>query len=128
MFCLVDFDPDGIGIMSTYAYGSITLSHQSQTLAVPSISWLGVQSEDLPTEDFSRVGLLRLSSRDRRMATRMLERSAFQEGKGAEWRRELQVMLMLNYKAEIQILSDGAAGLEDWLNMKLARELNNGQF
>jgi meiotic recombination protein SPO11 len=123
-FCLVDFDPDGIGIMSTYKYGSMALSHQNQNLTVPSMSWLGVQSTDIiPTDDSKTVGLLRLSGRDRRTASRMLDRDVFQEGAGVEWRRELQVMLMLNCKAEIQILSSGDTGLEGWLDRSLMEAL-----
>jgi meiotic recombination protein SPO11 len=122
----VDFDPDGIGIMSTYKYGSVTLSHQNQLLIVPSINWLGVQSTDIiPIEESGRTGLMRLSTRDRRIANCMLERPAFQGGVEPEWRRELQVMLMLNCKAEIQILSDGGTGLKDWLDRKLIEALNS---
>lgn len=118
----MDFDPDGIGIMSTYRHGSINLSHQSQYLTVPSIRWLGLRSADIfLCEGSGKVGLLRLSTRDRTIATRMLEREAFQEGRG-EWRKELQTMLMLNFKAEIQILNDGSSGLETWLDMKLIDE------
>jgi meiotic recombination protein SPO11 len=108
IYCLVDFDADGIGIMSTYKYGSIALHHQREILAVPSVRWLGVRS------------LLELTSRDRRIARRMLEKETMEEeGREVEWRRELQVMLMLNLKAEIQILSDGDGGLEKWLDEKL---------
>ncbi|KIN01593.1 hypothetical protein OIDMADRAFT_160910 [Oidiodendron maius Zn] len=122
IFCLVDFDPDGIGIMSTYRHGSINLSHQNQNLTVPSIRWLGLRSADIFfCEGSGKVGLLRLSTRDRRIATRMLERNVFQEGRG-EWRKELQIMLMMNFKAEIQILNDGSSGLETWLDMKLVDE------
>jgi meiotic recombination protein SPO11 len=113
--------------MSTYKYGSMALSHQNQNLTVPSIGWLGVQSADIiPTDDFEKISLLRLSRRDRRIATRMLGREMFQEG-GVGWRRELQVMLMLNCKAEIQILSSGDAGLEGWLDMKLINAVNGIQ-
>lgn len=50
----------------------------------------------------------------------MLEKEMLGEyGKESEWRRELQVMLMLNVKAEIQILSSGEGGLERWLDAKL---------
>ena len=50
---------------------------------------------------------------------RMLEKDiSGEEGREKEWRRELQVMLMLNVKAEIQILSSGE-GLERWLDGKL---------
>jgi meiotic recombination protein SPO11 len=120
----VDFDPDGLGIMSTYKYGSMALAHENLNLAVPSIRWLGVRSEDIIDSGSKkdRVGLLRLSARDRRLAVRMLDREMFDEeekkGGEMEWRRELQVMLMLNVKAEIQILSSGM-GLERWLDGKM---------
>jgi meiotic recombination protein SPO11 len=124
----VDFDPDGIGIMSTYKYGSTKLSYQKDTLIVPSIRWIGLQSADIvPSKGSDRVGLLRLSKRDRNIATRMLEREEYQDGRRGEWRTELQVMLMLNLKAEIQILSDSGMGLETWLDMKLAGALKSRQ-
>jgi meiotic recombination protein SPO11 len=121
IYSLVDFDADGIGIMSTYKYGSIAMHHQREILAVPSARWLGVRSSDIiVTEGVEKVGLLELTSRDRRIARRMLEKETMEEeGREAEWRRELQVMLMLNLKAEIQILSDGDGGLEKWLDEKL---------
>lgn len=66
------------------------------------------------------VGLLKLTARDRRIARRMLEREHFgEEGRELEWRREVQVMLMLNVKVEIQILSEREGGLEGWLDGKL---------
>jgi meiotic recombination protein SPO11 len=110
--------------MSTYKYGSMALAHENQNLAVPSVRWLGVRSSDIIQGSNNRTGLLKLSSRDRRIATRMLEKGIFEEEKGErEWRRELQVMLMLNVKAEIQILSSGE-GLEAWLNTKLLQEID----
>ena len=121
----MDFDPDGIGIMSTYKYGSVALSHENQSLIVPSISWLGIQSADIiPVQGQPGTGLLKLSSRDRRVATKMLERAAFQEEIEWKWRSELQVMLMLNCKAEIQILSDDGGDLEGFLDNKLAEAIS----
>lgn len=123
IFCLVDFDPDGIGIMSTYKYGSVKLHHENHNLIVPSIKWLGVKSADIVSiESSTTARLLRLSCRDRRISCRMLERPEFQEVE-SEWRRELQVMLVLNCKAEIQILSDGGADLRNWLDGKLTSAL-----
>lgn len=120
---LVDFDPDGIGIMSTYKYGSMALAHENANLAVPSIRWLGVRSSDVVQDENDKTGLLKLSARDRRIAIRMLEKDIFEEGgREDEWRRELQVMLVLNRKAEIQILSSGE-GLECWLNVELVDAL-----
>lgn len=120
IFCLVDFDPDGLGIMSTYKYGSMALAHENLNLAVPSIRWLGVRSSDIMRNETDKVGLLTLSKRDRRIAKRMLEKELLgEEGRESEWRRELQVMLMLNSKAEIQILSSAEGGLKRWLDAKL---------
>ena len=114
--------------MSTYKYGSLKLSHENAGLNVPSIQWLGVQSRDVlaANEHDEYSGLLRLSARDRKKAADMLERSeVFQEGGGKEkvWRRELQVMLMLNVKAEMEVLADRQGGVKGWVEEKL---LENG--
>jgi len=69
--------------------------------------------------------VLRLTARDRRIAVKMLERPTFAEdGPEPIWRRELQIMLMLNTKAEIQHLSGREGGLEEWLQDKLLVELS----
>lgn len=116
--------------MSTYKHGSVALAHESN-LAVPSIQWLGVRSSDFlqhgngiqnvngeenGNEDVA--GLLKLTQRDRRIAGKMLEKSMFEEDGKGEWRRELQIMLALNLKAEIQILGNGER-LGAWLDGKL---------
>jgi len=137
IYGLVDFDPDGLGILSTYKYGSVALAHCNEGLAVPKIIWLGVKSCEIfgygvnstYEEDCrhgernagsDKVGLLRLTPRDRRIAKSMLSREIlWEEGREAAWRRELQVMLILNIKAEIQILSQSRGGLEGWLDGQL---------
>ncbi|KAL5313601.1 hypothetical protein ACEPPN_018022 [Leptodophora sp. 'Broadleaf-Isolate-01'] len=114
IFALVDFDPDGLGIMSTYKHGSQALSHELN-LAVPSVQWLGVRSRDFLGKGADARGMLKLTARDRRIALRML---GWDEEKDTEWRRELQVMLLLNVKAEIQILGNGER-LREWLDERL---------
>jgi meiotic recombination protein SPO11 len=110
----VDFDPDGLSILSTYKYGSAALAHENSQLAVSSIHWLGIRSTDLQQESADEAqGLLRLSARDRGKAVKMLGNEIF--AVETEWRRELQVMLFLNVKAEIQVVSGfGRVGLEGW--------------
>lgn len=93
----------------------MNLAHETADLAVPSIQWMGVRSADIVRCGADKVGLLALKERDRRIAGKMLHR----DGLEAEWRRELQVMLMLGVKAEIQILSEGVGGLEEWLDRML---------
>lgn len=109
VFAVVDYDPDGLGILATYKHGSFSLRHENADLKIPGIYWLGMKS-------FSHVRfssakghqyqvLLRLSARDRHRAMCMLHRPLLSEhGEEKEWRRELQVMLMLNIKNEIEIL------------------------
>ncbi|KAF2743547.1 DNA topoisomerase IV, alpha subunit [Sporormia fimetaria CBS 119925] len=138
IFALVDFDPDGIAIMSTYKYGSSRLAHEtmsansSTTLALPQLHWLGLRSrhwtgmtdqgDSANKNSFAALqGLMALTPRDRAKACQMLKWGVCTEnGMEPTWRRELQVMLMLNMKAEIQILEEGASGLVPWLVEKLA--------
>ncbi|CZR56625.1 related to MEIOTIC RECOMBINATION PROTEIN REC12 [Phialocephala subalpina] len=122
IFALVDFDPDGIGIISTYKHGSKALAHETN-LAVPSIQWLGIRSSDFLEDNTLGQGLLTLSKRDRNIAKKMLTRHDTDE-RDEEWRRELQMMLMLNMKAEIQIVGNEEK-LGEWLDGKLRGSIHD---
>lgn len=70
--------------------------------------------------DGEGVELLRLSLRDRRRAVGMMKRNDLKgSGQDKEWRRELQVMLMLGLKAEMELLGNRKKGLEAWVERKL---------
>ncbi|KAF2402933.1 DNA topoisomerase IV, alpha subunit [Trichodelitschia bisporula] len=119
---LADFDPDGIEIFSVYKHGSMALPHENAALKVPSLHYLGIDSAILSEQGNARQeqGLLQLSLRDRRRAMAMLRRAPFVEGgKEPGLRRELQVMLMLGVKAEIQVLEARDGGLVRWLKEAL---------
>ena len=120
---LVDFDPDGVGILANYKYGSVKLAHENGHTNVSPLTWLGPRSADLPSPKVGGedpIGLLRLTARDRKKALKILEGERCAEnGPEQDWRRELQVMLMLNTKAEIQLLSTSLGQLEVWLETKL---------
>lgn len=111
--------------MSTYAHGSRTLSHENSHLLVPNMKWLGIRSRDIVNSVNSEEckGLLRLSGRDRHKGRTMLENNAvlWEEGKEGEWRRELQVMLMVNFKAEMEILAEREGGVVGWVEGMLMR-------
>ncbi|KAI4265710.1 MAG: hypothetical protein L6R38_009229 [Xanthoria sp. 2 TBL-2021] len=134
IYAMVDFDPDGISIMSTYKHGSINLAHENANLRCPTTRWLGVKSGDLdfrasktaPSDDDDDIkGLLKLSRRDRKKAVRMLGQEICEEhGVELEWRRELQVMLMLNVKVEMEILSQRQGGIETWVEDRLCEEMS----
>ncbi|KAL8644950.1 MAG: hypothetical protein Q9226_007514 [Calogaya cf. arnoldii] len=135
IYAMVDFDPDGISIMSTYKHGSINLSHENANLRCPTIRWLGVRSSDLDfrattiglsdDNDDDIKGLLRLSKRDRKKAVKMLSQEICEEhGVEREWRRELQVMLMLNIKVEMEILSQRDGDVETWVEDRLCERMS----
>ncbi|KAL8993495.1 MAG: hypothetical protein Q9169_006301 [Polycauliona sp. 2 TL-2023] len=136
IYALVDFDPDGISIMSTYKHGSIRLAHENANLRCPNVRWLGVKSGDLVfpaskkeisnnDDDDDVMGLLKLSRRDRKKAVKMLGQGIFEEdGVERECRRELQVMLMLNVKVEMEILSQQDGGIETWVENRLCEEIS----
>ena len=130
IFALMDFDPDGMAIMSTYKYGSWNLSHERCNMHIPKIRWLGLRSReflDSSTREVSE-GLLRLSTRDRKKAIKMLEKPLLNEdGAEKEWRRELQIMLVLGLKAEMEILADRAGGVGGWVEELLLEELRKGE-
>lgn len=112
--------------MSNYKHGSISLAHEGAELNLPTLDWLGLTSADLPKDESATGGskLLRLTARDRRKALHMLRRDPFANGGELEWRNELQIMLMLNIKAEIQLMSDSDEGLVSWLEGKMMRMSN----
>ena len=119
VYALTDYDPDGIAVMSTYKHGSWNLSHESAELVVPRIEWLGIRSGDL--FDGHEEGLLTLSARDRRKAMKMLENSVVlrEEGEEREWRRELQVMLTIGMKGEMEVLAAKEDGVAGWVEGRL---------
>ncbi|KAL9629663.1 MAG: hypothetical protein Q9164_006780, partial [Protoblastenia rupestris] len=128
IYALTDFDPDGVAIMSTYKHGSHNLSHESINLSVISIQWLGIKSVDIhpnieQTTDTDDRNILKLSGRDRRKAIKILENNAVlaEGGSETEWRRELQVMLMLSVKAEMEILAERNGGVGGWVETELVR-------
>jgi meiotic recombination protein SPO11 len=119
VYAMVDFDPDGIAILSTYKYGSDNLAHETSHLCLPQIQWLDLRSEHVLSGEATHAdqGLLTLTARDRTKARSML---GWQVLEGDEdLRRELRVMLMLNVKAELQLLDATSAGMSNLLESSL---------
>lgn len=67
--------------------------------------------------------LMSLTRRDRRKIVSMLSNNPVWavDGPEPEWRVELQRMLMLNAKAEVEILYDREDGLEKWIDREMRR-------
>ncbi|KZM27096.1 ATP binding [Ascochyta rabiei] len=143
MYAFADLDPDGIAIVSTYKHGSYRLAHEdlvlkdAPALSLPNIRWLGVKWHHISRTHTTKSdtdmtsmpelqGLMRLTARDRNKAARMLEWDLCSEtGPEQEWRHELQTMLMLNTKAEMQIL-DELGGVALFLSNEIDRTKHSG--
>ncbi|KAJ5947511.1 hypothetical protein N7466_000526 [Penicillium verhagenii] len=124
IYALVDGDPDGISVMSTYKYGSVAHAHENARLTLPGLKYLGIRVSDAVMDSgVSQNVLLSLSSRDRRKIQCMLCNSPIwaDNGPEPEWRVELQRMLMLNVKAEIETLYEQDGGIEGWIDRKMFR-------
>ncbi|KAF5867196.1 endodeoxyribonuclease [Aspergillus alliaceus] len=122
-YALVDSDPDGMAIMSTYKYGSMAHTSQNGRLNITRLRWLGLRTSEVVTgaSNNDDEALIRLTARDRKKIITMLSNNPvwMEEGPELEWRAELQQMLMLNLKAEIEILYDRDGGLEGWVDRKM---------
>ena len=116
VYAIVDFDPDGLCIMSTYKIGSAALTHED-AVKVPYLRWLGLKIEHIVNgqDTHAEEGLLVLTSRDRHKAMCMLQSHSMKNS----WRRDLQLMLFLNQKAEIQMVDSVPGGLISLLRREL---------
>lgn len=112
--------------MSTYKYGSLAQLHENAGLTLPPLHWLGLKIADAADETQNSSGELSLSltTRDRKKIVSMFRRSPIwaSDGVEPEWCAELQRMLMLNVKVEIEKLYDDGGSLEDWIDRKMFRQ------
>ncbi|OAA59218.1 meiosis-specific topoisomerase Spo11 [Niveomyces insectorum RCEF 264] len=150
MYGLVDYDPHGVRIFRTYKYGSARLRHEDHA-TVPGLKWLGIHSGDLVRRqrglaEGSPSGpscwswsalddVLPLTDADRKTAVALLRDMCLGGGRyhyhhhqdfaARNQCREVQVMLMLNVKAEIQA-ADDYGDLTAWLDEKLYHAQEGG--
>jgi meiotic recombination protein SPO11 len=112
--------------MSTYKYGSLAHLHKNAELSLPPLQWLGLKIADAADETQNSSGELSffLAARDRKKIVSMLRRSPIwaSDGVEPEWCAELQRMLMLNVKVEIEKLYDDGGSLEEWIDRKMFRQ------
>ena len=122
MLGLFDFDPYGVDILKCYRIGSKASAGQ-KALAIPEMRWTGLKSEDIVGLE---TGSMPLSQADRAKAQKLLDGLLMEDVVASdmvECRSELQKMLMLNMKAEIQALDAGLGGTHAWLESKMMQEL-----
>lgn len=123
IFGLFDCDPYGISILQTYRQGSIALAHEHAS-TVPEMRWLGMRVDDVIRGATDDDTLMLLSLVDRGRIRAVLRRQTDEADVVLrECSSELRKMLMLNVKAEIQLLDDRPGGLLGWLERKIWHEL-----
>ncbi|PON33376.1 Meiotic recombination, Spo [Parasponia andersonii] len=103
-YCLVDCDPYGFDILSTYRFGSMQMAYDAKFLRVPEIKWLGVFPSDSEKYCLPKQCLLPMTAEDKRKIEAMLRRCYLQR-EVPKWRLELEVMLQRGVKFEIEALS-----------------------
>ncbi|KAI1813777.1 Spo11/DNA topoisomerase VI subunit A [Poronia punctata] len=149
VLALMDFNPHGMRIMLTYKNGSESLRHE-EDITTNRLAWIGPKSNDIfpylhrnwTTDKANRSslhhmdihpigGTSSLSANDRKLAIHLLdtlttstESHITEEDESSDlgYIGELQAMLFLNIKAEIQAV-DEAGDLTRWLNDALVNEI-----
>ncbi|OCF76313.1 hypothetical protein I204_03613 [Kwoniella mangroviensis CBS 8886] len=109
IYALVDADPHGISILSTYTYGSGNTKYSNDHLELPlgyRIEWLGLKATDFKKLGIGYDDLLPLEKVDISLAMRMIKDPTLP----GEWKRELSHMLHINRKAEIEIMLESNTG------------------
>ncbi|GMN62319.1 hypothetical protein TIFTF001_031410 [Ficus carica] len=103
-YCLVDCDPYGFDILSTYRFGSMQMAYDAKLLRVPEMNWLGAFPSDSDKYGLPNQCLLPLTSEDKRKIEAILLRCYLQR-EVPKWRLELELMLQRGVKFEIEALS-----------------------
>ncbi|PSK36574.1 hypothetical protein B9Z65_1757 [Elsinoe australis] len=119
VYLLTDFDPDGVAIANTYKYGSAQLAHEGASSQTAKAHRIGLTRHHITDDGASKVehALLPLTGRDRRKAKVMLRHMSDSDKDGVKDDiADLHAMLMLNVRAELQLLDERPDGLERFLS------------
>ncbi|XP_050246524.1 meiotic recombination protein SPO11-1-like isoform X3 [Quercus robur] len=103
-YCLVDCDPYGFDILTTYRFGSMQMAYDAKQLRCPEVCWLGVFPSDSEKYCLPQQCFLPLTAEDKKKAETMLNRCYLQR-EVPRWRLELELMLQRGVKFEIEALS-----------------------
>lgn len=123
-FALVDSDPYGHYIYSVFLRGSKRLSYESPFIATPELKLLGVLSRDLEEYKIPKAVRIRMEDSDIRRVKQMLDEPFVQKNK--EWVRDLELMLKMKEKAEIQAFA--SHGFNYLTDDYLPRKIETGDW
>ncbi|XP_076927744.1 meiotic recombination protein SPO11-1-like [Bidens hawaiensis] len=103
-YCLVDCDPYGFDILTTYRFGSMQMAYDAKIMKLPEIKWLGVFPSDAAKFNIPQHCLLPMTTEDKIKTEAILNRCYLQR-EVPQWRLELQLLLQSGVKFEIEALS-----------------------
>ncbi|KAI3810270.1 hypothetical protein L1987_19881 [Smallanthus sonchifolius] len=103
-YCLVDCDPYGFDILTTYRFGSMQMAYDAKIMKLPEIKWLGVFPSDTEKYNVPQQCLLPMTTEDKIKTEAILNRCYLQREE-PQWRLELQLLLQSGVKFEIEALS-----------------------
>ncbi|KAJ8103966.1 Spo11/DNA topoisomerase VI subunit A [Lipomyces tetrasporus] len=118
LFGAFDSDPYGVDIMCTYKFGSRAMAHENSHLTAIQMEWVGVNV--LEYED----GWTKLSVADRKKALKMLSLPWMETDAANAMRLELQRMLFLGRKAEMNVVGTDADGVIAYLAQVIKTRLD----
>ncbi|MFG0258646.1 MAG: DNA topoisomerase IV subunit A [Phycisphaerales bacterium JB043] len=102
VYVLVDNDPWGYYIYSVVKQGSINLAFESARMAIPDARFIGMSSFDAKRFDIPKEVTIRLNDQDIRRAKEIRGYPWFAK---KPWQREIDNMLRLGVKLELEALS-----------------------
>ncbi len=102
IYVLTDGDIYGFYIYSVIKYGSISLAHMAEEMAIPSVKFLGVSMDDIVKYDLKKH-FIKLTEQDNARIKQMQAYEWFAKHK--DWQRQFKMMKEFGAKVEIQSLS-----------------------
>jgi len=102
VYILVDGDPWGVYIYSVIKYGSISLAHISERLAIPEAKLLGLTADDVIKYDLKKH-LIKFEDVDVKRLEQVKNYEWFKNSK--DWQRQFKLWKELNGKVELAALS-----------------------
>jgi len=102
IYVLADNDPWGWYIYSVLKFGSISLAHMADEMAISDVKFLGITCDDVINYDLKRH-FIKLTDKDIARLKQMQNYEWFVKHKG--WQRQFKMMKDFGAKVEIQALS-----------------------
>lgn len=102
VYVLVDNDPWGYYIYSVVKQGSISLAFESERMAIPDARFVGMSSYDAKKFDIPPAVSIKITEQDVRRAKEIRDYPWFAK---KPWQREINHMLKLGVKLELEALS-----------------------